>query len=168
MERGFAVASVGWEASAGAIGQPLLVSPPTADAGGRALRGQVLVELRPSAPVRSLPLSQLFSRPYPAADLEEPRALLQVRDWEDGPVSELRRHTFRFARDRDGRAEPSREHLWLDGGFEPGRIYQLLYTTEGAPVVGAGLLALRDAATYLRAGGPSSPAPAGFRHVYAY
>jgi len=38
----------------------------------------------------------------------------------------------------------------VDGGFEPFRWYELIYRTRLAPVVGAGLLALRDLGAHLR------------------
>ncbi|GIT02706.1 MAG: hypothetical protein CM1200mP27_13310 [Chloroflexota bacterium] len=39
---------------------------------------------------------------------------------------------------------------YLESGFEPGKVYQVIYTTSGAPVVGLGNLATRDITTFLR------------------
>ena len=63
---------------------------------------------------------------------------------------------------------PSAEHVYLESGFQPGRIYHLVYTTEGAPVVGAGLLAVREAATWLRNPSPLNPVDGGFDRAYAF
>src|SRR5262249_20732110 len=38
----------------------------------------------------------------------------------------------------------------LDGGFEPGKIYELVYRSERPPLVGLGLVAVRDTAAWLR------------------
>src|SRR5262249_17777445 len=41
-------------------------------------------------------------------------------------------------------------HVYLTAGFEPGKIYEVIYTTTGAPVIGLGLLAARDIVSFLR------------------
>jgi hypothetical protein len=64
--------------------------------------------------------------------------------------------------------EPSAEHVWLEGGFEPGRIYQLVYETDRAPVVGLGLLAARDVAAYLRMPSSTNPSRNGLRTLILY
>ncbi len=166
--RGYAVAAVGWQWDAGMVGDPLLLRPPLAEPGGQPLRGEVVVELRPSRRVRSAPLSQLFSQPYAAADAEDPKAVLLEREWEDGPDTEIPRSRWRFARETERGLEPSDRHVSLETGFEPGRIYYLVYTAEGSPVTGTGLLALRDVAVFLRRGGEGSPRPAGFEWVYGF
>ena len=49
----------------------------------------------------------------------------------------------RFARETaSGTVEPSADHVWLEDGFESGRIYQLVYKTDRAPVAGLGLRAV--------------------------
>lgn len=166
--RGYSVASVAWQADAGMVEDPLLLHPPFAQLQGKPVRGPVCVELRPSQRVRSAPLSQLFSRPYPVADLDDPSAVLLVREWEDGPDTEIPRSEWRFARETERGLEASDRHLFLEEGLRPGQIYYLVYTTEGSPVVGTGLLALRDAAVFLRAGGSQSPCPEGFPWVYGF
>ena len=42
--------------------------------------------------------------------------------------------------------------MGLDGGFQPFHWYELVYRSSFAPVVGAGLLAVRDFTSYLRVG----------------
>ena len=64
--------------------------------------------------------------------------------------------------------EPSAEHVWLEDGFEPGRIYQLVYTTDRAPVAGLGLLAARDVAAFLRTPSATNPSENGFRALILY
>jgi hypothetical protein len=56
----------------------------------------------------------------------------------------------------------------LDGGFEPGKIYELVYRAENPPLVGLGLLAVRDAAAWLRSGPVSTgnPCAGALERVY--
>src|SRR5207248_5313590 len=51
-------------------------------------------------------------------------------------------------------------HVALDGGFQPFHWYELVYRTSHCPVVGTGLLAVRDFVSHLRA--------EGFEHAFAY
>jgi hypothetical protein len=79
--------------------------------------------------------------PVRVADVTEPGAKLLVRDGSYGAPREIERAHWRFESD---------DHVTLDGGFEAGRIYDVLYTPLDCPVVGAGMLATRDLASYLR------------------
>ncbi|MCB1692134.1 MAG: hypothetical protein KDI19_05170, partial [Pseudomonadales bacterium] len=78
------------------------------------------------------------------------------------------REHWHFAREKEGRVTRSDRHILLKGGFEKGKIYELVYETRGAPVVGAGLLAVRDAASCIRYGDAASIVPDEFEHTYAF
>ena len=60
--------------------------------------------------------------------------------------------------------------MWLEGGFERGRLYQVAYTAVGAPVIGVSLAALRDCASWLKHGtaAEANPAAGALRWAYAY
>src|SRR5262249_30695299 len=93
-------------------------------------------------PWHPAPESQLLAHhPYPVADLAQRAAQLTVQDGRDGPAPAIPRERCRF---------PDPEHVELDAGFEPGRSYAVTYSTRHVPIVGAGLLALRDSVAWLR------------------
>ena len=140
---------------------------PAAFEDGRPVAGQVLVEIRPDAAKRTRLLANRVHKPYPAADVDEPGARLLVKDWEDGPYRELPRSAWRFAEETDAGVVPSAAHITVEAGMEPGKIYHVVYTTDHAPVVGAGLLAVRDAAAWLKHG-DRELAPSGFAYAHAY
>jgi len=167
MRHGYSVASIGWQWDVPADPALLHLEAPHALIDGRAIRGQTAIEIRPHRPERTRLLANRVHVPYPAADLEQADARLLVRDWEDGPDTELPRSAWRFARETEGGVQPSGEHVFLESGFVPGKIYQLVYEAEGAPVVGCGLLALREIASFLRAPSAANPAE-GFERVYGY
>ena len=72
-----------------------------------------------------------------------------------------------------GHAEPIARGKWqlrgntvvMAAGFEPGRTYQLSYRVTDPPVAGAGMLAFRDVATWVK---HSPQAPATARYTYAF
>jgi hypothetical protein len=171
MRHGFWVASCGWQGDVPRLpGLFRLEGPEARDASGQALRGRVYLELQGTTDVPHFLLSDRGHLPYPAADPDEPEALLTVRDQPDVEPEIIPRGQWRFARLADGAPVADPTHVWLEGGFSKGLRYQLTYTGLGAPLRGLGLAALRDCAAWLKHGAATSghPAPGRLRQVYAY
>ncbi len=171
MRRGFVVASCGWQCDVPRIpGLFRLEAPEARGPQGERLQGRVLVQLQTPERVPHLMLSDRGHVPYAAANLEEEGALLTVSDHLDGEPETVPRGRWRFAREDRGRAIADPTHIWLEGGFDSGRIYQVTYTAIGAPVLGLGLVVLRDCAAWLKRGGEATghPAPDVLRWIYAY
>ncbi|HVB63131.1 MAG TPA: alpha/beta hydrolase domain-containing protein [Nitrolancea sp.] len=150
MRHGYSVGWIGWQWDVYRDDVLMGLEAPEALIDGRPVRGEVIVEIQPNAVQRTRLLANRLHRPYRVAELDDPSAQLLVRDHPDGPDRTIPRDAWRFAREIDGEMLPSNEHIYLDSGFEPGRIYSVIYTTEGAPVVGTGLLAFREIASFLR------------------
>ncbi|MBI3971557.1 MAG: hypothetical protein HY332_09735 [Chloroflexi bacterium] len=154
MRRGWTVATCGWQWDVPRSPALLGLEAPMAQHDGVPLQGQAIVEIQTNVPCRDHLLANRVHRPYPAADVNDPDAVLTVRDWMDSPRTVIPRHRWRFARDPgDQRAPvPDDTHVWLEAGFAPGRIYEMIYRTRICPVVGTGLIAVRDCAAWLRYG----------------
>ncbi len=152
MRRGWTLAWCGWQWDV--IRSPALMGleAPTALEGGQPIQGRVVCRFQPNQPTADHLLADRIHRPYPAADLDEPDAVMTVREWPNAPADTIPRERWRFARDDSGRLGPSDSHVWLAGGFAPGRVYELAYRTRVCPVVGVGLLAVRDCVAFLRYG----------------
>ncbi len=171
MRRGWVVASCGWQCDLPELpGLFRLYAPEARDGAGRPLRGRVWVNLQAPGPVTEFLLSDRGHHAYPAADLDEREAVLCVRDQLDGEPRVIPRERWRFARVAGGRVAPDPRHVWLEGGFEKGRLYQLAYTGVGAPVLGLSFAALRDCASWLKHGGAGeqNPAAGTLRRAHAY
>jgi hypothetical protein len=167
MQRGDAVVSCGWQCDVPELPGLFRLYAPEARAEGRPLRGRVYVNLQAPEPVPHFLLSDRGHLAYPAADLEEPNATLLVRDQLDGEPRVIPRSQWCFGRVVDGRVVPDPRHVWLQAGFEKGRLYQVAYTAAGAPVLGLGSAALRDCASWLKHDA-GSPAAGRLRWAYAY
>ena len=148
-ERGFALASIGWQWG---VAAGLGLAPPEALVDGRAIAGDVICRVQPGSNRPFVSFGQLGEVAYPPASLDDAGDRLFERPHDNAPQVQLPRSAWRFARIREGKLAPSAKHIHLDGGFRAGRIYTLVYRARGAPVVGCGLLALRDAAAALRGG----------------
>jgi len=172
MRRGWVVVSCGWQCDLpteirGLVG---MEAPDALGSGGPPLTGRLYVQLQAPVDVPHFLISDRAHRPYPAADLNERAAVLVVRDLFDGPIEVIPRDRWRFARVEGGRVLPDPCHVYLEGGFEKGRIYQLAYTGVGARVLGLSMAALRDCVAWLKHGSAAegNPAPGALRHAYAY
>jgi hypothetical protein len=155
LRRGWTIAMCGWQWDVdrrpGLIG---LEAPQALGPDGRPIAGQVAVRFQPNErhgeqilshmPLHPPPGRLSYAhRPYPAADVNEPGATMTVRRTFAGPVVEtLPRDRWRFTREGT--------HVALEGGFEPGLVYEVVYTTGICPVAGTGLLAVRDCTAHLR------------------
>ena len=151
MRHGFTVAWCGWQHDAPeAPGTLRLYAPEAQNPDGSPISGQLVVTFVPNAPIQEQFISDRNHRPYPANNLEDWASVMTVQDSEEGPERVIPRQEWAFARVQDGRVVPDARYVYRAAGFELGKVYQVLYTTTGAPVVGAGLLATRELAAFLR------------------
>ncbi|HEX5794212.1 MAG TPA: alpha/beta hydrolase domain-containing protein, partial [Geminicoccaceae bacterium] len=119
----------------------LQIELPVAADDGAPITGPVAAEFVLMERAQSAPFMWGNSRGYPPLALDEEGALLTVRDEQRGVRIPIPRAQWRF----DG---PDR--LFHAPGFEPGRIYELVYTARDPRVVGLGLAAIRDALSFFR------------------
>ena len=169
LERGWTIACIGWQWDvARADGRLGLDAPSALDADGRPIQGSAYVTHQPNALVPHFMLSDRGHQPYTVADLDQPDARLLVRDFPNGTRQDVPHDQWRFARVEGGEAVPDNTHVALDGGFEPGRYYEAIYRTDMCPVVGAGLLAVRDGASFFRySTAEDNPARGRIAHAFA-
>jgi Alpha/beta hydrolase domain len=170
MRRGWTLAWCGWQWDVLRSPAQMGLEAPQALEHGRPIEGQVLVQFQPVIRLPDHPLCDRTHRPYAAANVEQQDAGLAVRDWLDGPRTVIPRSKWRFARDEDGKPVADDSNVWLEGGFDPGRFYEVVYRTSTCPIVGSGLLAVRDAASFLRYGetGDGNPCASRIERCYGY
>jgi len=169
---GWTLAWCGWQWDVPPGSWPLRIEAPSAVESGAPIQGTVAIEFQPAQRVPQQQLGHLLgffqALPYPAADLAQPDATLTVRDWRGGPRRALPRERWRFAHDEGGRPVADDAFVWLEGGFEPGRVYEVIYRTRECPVAGVGLLSARDAVAFLRHGTASEDNPCAGQIDYTY
>ncbi len=144
---GFSVLFCGWQHD---VPAGLEIRVPEALAEGQRIRGQAFIQWQLTKQAESLLLSDAGHRPLSAVDLDEPGAILSVRPHPDGTPEIIERSRWRFAKPEGGRVTADAAYVSLEGGFQPGLVYEITYTTEGAPVIGLGFLAMRDSVSFLR------------------
>lgn len=108
---------------------------------------------------------------YPTVDIDDQRAVLSERDWMGGERRVVPRDRWRFARPGDeGRPQPDPRWVWSEEGFRAGVVYELRNRSADCPVVGLGLVALRDVPAFLRHGSveAGNPCAGALRHTVAW
>ena len=165
MRRGYTVVWCGWQADVPPTPGLMGLQAPEALGPQGSLQGRVLCQFQVNEPTAMLLLSDREHAPHPAADIDEAGALLQVCDHPNAPAIEIPRPAWSFVQADDDTAP---NYVHLHAGFEPGRIYQLVYTTRGSRVVGLGFAAVRDIASFLKHVGAADGNPCAGRLDYAY
>jgi len=134
-----------WDASEG-LGRMTMQTP------SAPVSGPVRCQFVPGRRAALMPLADRDHLPLEPADPRQPDATLTVRDAPFDPPQPLPRTAWRFCgRLDDGGAPGSgRSHVWLQGGFAPGRIYEVVFRGENPPLAGLGLAAVRDFVSFLR------------------
>lgn len=151
----------------------LLIDLPVATDRGCTITGQVAAEIVTDLPTSVRPVAWGGSRGYPPAALGDPGNSLTVRSTPDAARRIIPRDTWQFVVPRTDAANVP-VSITLKDGFEPGPLYELVYTARDPRVVGLGLLAIRDAISFFRyrtaddTGTPNplmETAPAGTPHT---
>ncbi len=170
MRQGYTVVWCGWQHDAPDAPGVMRLNPPGAlDSDGNPISGRLVVTFQPNTPITEQFLSDRMHRPYPAADVNDPEAVLTVQEHEDAPETVIPRDRWSFARTRDGQTVPDSSYVYMADGFDPGRVYQVIYRTTGAPIVGLGLAATRDLASFLRYGDTAgNPCAGDIEWVYTF
>ena len=169
MRHGYTVAWCGWQYDVpDTPGLLRLGAPDAVTREGAPISGRIMVSYLPNVPATVQPLAHAGHRPYPAMDVDEPDALLLERDYEDAEPRTVPRDRWSFARVESGAVVPDACHVHFPEGFKPGKTYQFVYTTVGAPVVGLGLVAVRDFVSFLKHGGAGEGNPCAGTLDYAY
>ncbi len=171
MEMGYVIVACGWQVDAPPQNALITMTGPEAlDSFGARLRGKVYMQLQSPEDTKNFLLSDKSHKPYDAADMYESEALVEVRDMPDGNLETMPREDWRFGRiDEDGSYHADPSYICSKKGFEKGRLYQVVYTAEGAPVIGLSFAALRDCVSWIKHGSDDVSSPAnGIEFAYAY
>ncbi len=171
-EEGWTIAWTGWQCDVprDSTGARIGLEAPQVPLHARGPRDKMQLRLQVNHDHECLPLTDQHvgdlgrHRPIQPLDLEDPEATLMVRDSIYAVPKILPRDCWRFALVEGDKVIEDPEHVWLRGGFRAGLIYDLLYQPRDCPVVGAGLLATRDMAGWLRRD-PQSPTADRLDHV---
>lgn len=139
LEQGYTLAWLGWEFDVPPGPGMLRLYAPAVKGITGLVRSEITVdhrEIRQSLGDRN----QLA---YPVLNPGDPGLKLTVRDHVDSPRRALPREAWHIE---------SGTHVVMPAGFEPGKIYELVYTSQDPPIVGLGPAAVRDLISFFKYG----------------
>ncbi len=138
IEQGYTLVWLGWQWDPPEQpGRMRLYAPRAAG-----IRGLVRSDFVVTEKVIARLLSDREHIPYRVADPDDPKATLTVRDQVESPRQLVPRRQWRFS--------PDRGSVEMPAGFEPHRIYEVVYTSEDPVLVGLGPAAVRDFISHLK------------------
>jgi hypothetical protein len=150
LKQGFTLAWLGWQFDIPREPPLMSVTVPIAkNPDGSPIQGIVRSDFVPDQAITSFSLGDRLFFPYRVADPKDPSATLTERSLANGPRRVIPRGQWSFTEDRGAVRKPS--------GFEPGKIYEVVYRSQDPPVVGLGMAGIRDFISALKAG--SAPVP---------
>ena len=163
LRNGFTIVSLGWQWDAVGAGAQRFYAPIARESGKTItglLRGDLMLsKAEPEIPLGHQLLGNIGGIEYPVAAPDDPRNVLTVRDSREAPRTVVPRSQWQFAHTVDGKVVPSDRHILLNGGFQPGKIYEYAYVVADPVVAGGGFAAIRDFASYAKHA-PDAIAPA--------
>src|SRR5438093_3084239 len=155
LEQGFTLLWVGWQFDVPSRDGSLRAYLPVArQPDGRPIQGLVRSDFEPVEKIVEASLADRGHTAYAAADPKDPTNILTVRDSAEGPRRAICRDQWEFTADGRG--------VRLAAGFEPKKIYEVVYKSQDPTVAGLGPAAMRDAVSRLKYGSASELSiPAG-------
>jgi hypothetical protein len=170
LRRGVTVAWLGWQWDVrDEPGLMRLNAPIARGPGGESITGMLRSDFVVTEKTDQHPLGHLISgsiggTEYAVSDPVDPANVLTMRESPTAPRQTIPRGQWQFARIVDGKTVPDARSLVLSDGFQPGKIYEVVYRVKDPVVAGLGLAAARDLASYCKHD-PEAVAPAA--RIYA-
>ncbi len=144
LEQGFTLAFLGWQFDVVEVPGVLKLYAPVI----KGVTGPVLNGIQVNSKSTSAALGGANAIPYPIAD--EASASLRVFDRPDGTRTEVPRSQWHFSKDG--------KRVEYAAGFEPGRLYEVVYTGKEPVPAGLGFAAMRDYVSYVKSNGDAKRA----------
>ncbi len=178
MRRGYAVAWLAWEGDILPGDGRLVLDVPVATDNGTPITGRVRTEFIVDAPAgATMPLSgRVAAWSYPVADRSD--AVLTRRRYPYDPPEVIPVSAWAFAQElggagaESGGAEravaPSDTFIHYPAGFQPGWIYELVYTARDPKLMGLGHVAVRDFVSFLKYQNGAANPLSGTEKVYGW
>ena len=151
MRQGFTLLWMGWQWDVPVRPGTMRMEMPIATENGKRITGIVRGNFILNERAQTAPLADRNHQAYTVLDPGASENVMTVRDDPTAKGQVVPRARWRFT---DGQT------VALDGGFEPGRIYDVVYRTADPRVLGCGLAGTRDLISFFKYdASPDNPSP---------
>jgi Alpha/beta hydrolase domain len=159
MNQGFTLLWMGWQWDVPERPGVMRMEMPIATDNGRPITGLVRGNFILNERSATAPVADRNHLAYPPIDPNSPDYTMTVRDEPTLRGELIPRSRWRFV---DGGT------VSLDGGFEPGRIYDVVYRSQNPKVVGVGLAGTRDLVSFFKHDTSADNPMPGVRYAMAW
>jgi hypothetical protein len=151
LRKGLTVIWVGWQFDVPDRNNNLTYEAPLAHyPDGSTITGLVRSDWVVDQTVNNLKLGHRDQRGYPVYDFDSEMNVLTVRDGREADRQVIPRSQWQFAQEKNGRVVADSFHIYMQAGFQEGKIYELVYQSFNPPVVGTGMAVIRDIISYAK------------------
>jgi hypothetical protein len=150
LERGFTLVWLGWQFDVPRQPGLMRLYAPVAHKDGQPITGLVRANFVPDEKILSHSLADRNHIAYPVLDPNDPTIQLTVRERSDGAPRVIPRSQWQFAREENGKPVADNTHVFMAAGFQPGKIYEVVYKAKDPVLVGLGPAAVRDLISFLK------------------
>lgn len=140
--QGFTLVWLGWQFDTPNQDKLLTHTAPAARNGTQPITGLVRADFVPDERSTQIYVADRNHLAYAVANPNDPELVLTVRDRRDSARRTIPRAQWQL--------DAKRENVILPAGFEPGKIYELVYKAENPVLVGLGSAAIRDLISHLK------------------
>ena len=157
MQQGYSLLWMGWQwdVPAGRMSMDLPIATDT----GAPISGLIRGNFIPNTKSTTAPLTDRGHRAYRVVNPSDRDSFMIVRDRPLDTPQRIPREKWRFVDDAT---------VSLDGGFEPGRIYDVVYRARDPRVLGCGLAGTRDLISFLKYSKDAGNPLAGLKAAYGW
>ncbi len=141
LDRGFTLVWLGWQFDVPDNPDLLRLYAPVATDHGKPITGLVRSEFVPDRAATEFSLADRNMEVVYRATGNDPSARLTVRDRVEAPRRAVPRSRWKFV---------ERKRVSMPSGFEPGRIYEVVYRSKDPVIAGLGPAAVRDLISYMK------------------
>ena len=154
MRQGFTLLWMGWQWDVPERPGVMRMQMPIATENGKRITGLIRGNFILNEKAATAPVADRNHLAYPPIDPQSAESVMTVRDDPTAKGTIIPRSKWRFV--DDGKSGM----VALDGGFEPGRIYDVVYRTADPKVLGVGLAGARDLVSFFKYdASPDNPMP---------
>ncbi len=155
MRQGITIVWVGWQFDVREQPGALRLYAPVARDGAKPITGLlrsdfIVPEKTSEQPLAHVVNGTIGGTEYPVADPSDAANVLTVRETPTNERHAIPKTDWSFAHVVNGTITPSDRFIYFKNGFEPGKIYELVYVTKDPVVVGLGLAGVRDLVSYFK------------------
>ncbi len=150
MHKGFTLLWVGWQFDVPMNGENLRAYLPTTIDKDEPIEGLARSDFVVTEKVFDFTLGDRNHMPYRVSDPGAPENVLTVRDSVEDLRRIIPREQWRFARLEGDQIVADTGRVYLQAGFEPKKIYEVVYKTRNPTIIGLGPAAIRDAVSLLK------------------